>query len=69
MSDRTDRTVFGSALAELRLGEPTHAEGVTVLPLVSPAVLEAWRRKVKVQASVLYRGAAHGTRAFRKGQG
>jgi hypothetical protein len=30
------------------------------------AGLDAWRRKVEVQASVLYRGAAHETRAFRQ---
>ncbi len=29
------------------------------------AELEAWRRKVEIQASVLYRGAAHAPRALR----
>ena len=35
---------------------------------MSPASLAAWRRKVAVQASVLYRGAAHETRAFKRGE-
>ena len=34
---------------------------------MSPAALDAWRRKIEIQASVLYRGAGHGTRAFRQG--
>ena len=34
---------------------------------MSPAALDAWRRKIEIQASVLYRGARHGTRAFRQG--
>ena len=34
---------------------------------MSPAALEAWRRKVDIQASVLYRGAAHEPRALAAG--
>ena len=34
---------------------------------MSPAAREAWRRKVEVQAEVLYRGAAHPTRALASG--
>ncbi|MDE0389420.1 MAG: phytanoyl-CoA dioxygenase family protein [Rhodospirillales bacterium] len=34
---------------------------------MSPAARAAWRRKVEVQAEVLYRGAAHPTRALASG--
>ncbi len=34
---------------------------------MSPAAQAAWRRKVEVQAKVLYRGAAHPTRALASG--
>ena len=34
---------------------------------MSPAARAAWRRKVQVQAEVLYRGAAHPTRALASG--
>ena len=34
---------------------------------MSPAALEAWRRKVEIQTSVLYRGAAHPPRALAPG--
>ena len=34
---------------------------------MSPAARTAWRRKVEVQAEVLYRGAAHPTRALASG--
>ena len=35
---------------------------------MSPAARAAWRRKVQVQAEVLYRGAAHPTRALASGR-
>lgn len=35
---------------------------------MSPAARVAWRRKVEVQAEVLYRGAAHPTRALASGR-
>ena len=34
---------------------------------MSPTARTAWRRKVEVQAEVLYRGAAHPTRALASG--
>ena len=35
---------------------------------MSPAARAAWRRKVEVQAEVLYRGATHPTRALASGR-